>query len=103
MILIGSHAIKHWFPDFKRIPKDIDYVVLKERKNSIKGVEYLVNPILIEYYKEEIAEPNTLYTLKMSHIFWDINWSKHLYDLQFLKDKGCILDKELFYKLYEYW
>jgi len=27
MILIGSSAIKHWYPDFKREPKDLDYIV----------------------------------------------------------------------------
>ena len=27
MILIGSKAIKYWFPDFPRDPKDTDYIV----------------------------------------------------------------------------
>ena len=29
MILIGSHAIKHHFPDFKREPKDKDFIVFE--------------------------------------------------------------------------
>ena len=48
-ILIGSKALKFWFPNFNRIPKDIDYVV-DEHYTGIKkeGVEYLYNPILFE-------------------------------------------------------
>ncbi len=29
MILIGSQAIKHWYPDFPRIGKDWDYIKKK--------------------------------------------------------------------------
>jgi len=47
--------------------------------------------------------PNDIYTLKASHIFWDINWSKHIFDIQWLKAKGCEIDIPLFYRLYEYW
>lgn len=104
MILIGSSAIKHWFSDFKRIPKDIDWISEKNDSKIIDGKrnEYLVNDIFKDY-SHPILLPNDLYTLKMSHLFWDINWEKHLFDVQFLKSKGCILDKELFYKLYNYW
>ncbi len=103
MLLIGSSAIKHWFPDFPREPKDLDYV--GKGKNS-REVEYLENPILDRLYQNDnnaIVNPNHLYTLKMSHMFWNINWEKHLLDIRFLQSKGCVLDRELFYELYEYW
>lgn len=35
-------------------------------------------------------------------MFWDINWEKHLFDIQFLKDKGCEVELDLFYRLYEF-
>jgi len=106
-ILIGSTAIKHWFPDFNREPKDLDYIVNEEfeKENSEKRVEYLPNPVFKDY-EHEIMLPDDLYTLKISHSFWDLenkSWEKHMWDIQFLKEKGCKLDWNLFWELYEYW
>lgn len=103
-VLIGSAAIKHWFNDFTREPKDIDYIGKKSNTpnlNNIK-VEYLENDIFVNY-EYDILLPNDLLTLKMSHLFWDVNWEKHMYDVQFLLKKGCKLDTRLFYRLYDYW
>lgn len=107
MLLIGSTAIKHHYPDFPREPKDIDYAV-KDRqqlslrnKNDLKQ-ELLINPILGEL--DGIAEPNVIYTLKISHLIgWNINWDKHMFDVQFLKKKGCYINMKLFQELYEMW
>lgn len=106
-IIIGSAALKYWYSDLNRTPKDLDYAV---KDTSIfpkeKGVEYLENPILFEnveeYTENGYLKPQYLYTLKMSHLFWDINWSKHEYDATFLRNKGCKLNYPLFYKLYDY-
>ena len=114
MILIGSTAIKTWFPDFKREPKDVDYAINKEvnfiaSNDKEQKVELLVNPVLCNYMLENyptegIALPNVLYTLKLSHaVGWDINWEKHVYDIQFLKSKDCKIIWSLFYDLYNYW
>lgn len=108
-ILIGSTAIKHYFPDFKRIPNDTDYVV--KDKNLFKNennTEYLENPILFKYdsHISGILKPDYLYTLKISHIFWKLNnnsWDKHMYDIQWLKEKDCVLILNLFEELYKYW
>jgi hypothetical protein len=113
MLIIGSTAIKHWYPDFKREPKDVDYAVNdKIGYKSQHDIEYLENPIL---YKEEYKDywkldggnyylsPVGLLTLKMSHLFWDINWPKHMFDTQFLLDKVGVYDEELFYDLLEFW
>jgi len=107
MILIGSKAIKHWFPDFPREPKDTDYVFEDNTKGfHLKGipgkVEYLWNPILFKYNKGEICTPDNLYTLKMSHLFWNVNFDKHEWDATWLRRKGCKLNKELFDKLYTF-
>ena len=75
MILVGSTAIKHHFPSFKREPKDIDYIVAVPMPRQ-KGVEYLVNPVLCGY-EGEVLSPDLLYTLKASHLFLDIQWAKH--------------------------
>ena len=100
MILIGSSAIKHHFPDFNRSPKDKDYIGIG---SSCKEVEYLSNPIFDDY-PNDVMSPNDLYTLKISHVIgWDVNWDKHMYDIQFLKGKGCSINMELFYKLYNFW
>jgi len=102
-VLIGSTVIKKYYPDFPRIPKDIDYAVDKYIKNE-DGIEYLLNPIICSMYANggEI-NLNHLLTLKVSHLFWDINWEKHMFDVQFLLSKGLKIDIDLFYKLYEYW
>ena len=41
MLIIGSTAIKNFFPDFPRNPKDLDYVVYTEdKKNSDTELQY---------------------------------------------------------------
>lgn len=85
-ILIGSHAMKHWFPDFNREPKDLDYGVDVEVINKEKNIEYLYNPHLP--FDNDILNPNELLNLKISHLFWNNNWEKHMWDVQFLLEKG---------------
>lgn len=105
-ILIGSRAIKYHFPDFRE-PKDYDYLIfdksaVEQTTDSNVKTEFLVNPIFKDY-PLLIMLPNDLYTLKISHLFWDINWDKHMYDTMFLRDKGCVFNRELFDKLYTHW
>lgn len=103
MILIGSVAIRHHFPDFNREPKDTDYIVCEPtERDKENNIEYLVIPALCNL-KEKVLPPDLLYTLKVSHLFWDLSWDKHMFDVQFLKSKGCKLNEKLFYELYEYW
>lgn len=111
-IIIGSSAIKYWFPNFKRLPKDLDYIVKdsKKYKNS-KGIEYLSNPIFFKkenskFIKNGYITPDAIYVLKISHCFWDLengSWSKHMWDVQWLKEKDCKFIPELFYELFNYW
>ena len=104
-LIIGSTALKHWFPDdYPREPADLDIVVKStlgiEKK---KGVEYLENPVILKYQKKGYIEPVLLLTLKMSHMFWDFRWKKHMWDIQFLLDKGFIYDEDILNELVEYW
>jgi hypothetical protein len=107
MILIGSKAIKHYYPEFKRDPKDIDYIVNTDSKlKSGNGIEYLQNPIIYNKYKpftNTVISKSDLTTLKASHLFWNINWDKHMFDLQFLLGNGNKIDTDLFFSLYNYW
>lgn len=120
MLLIGSHAIRHWFKDFPRDPKDIDFIIdeipankAELEKQHGQRIEFLKNPVFSKYaaYKGveqlNILPPDELYTLKMSHtIGWKLennSWDKHVFDIQFLKNKGAKLIKPLFFQLYEYW
>lgn len=109
MILIGSKAIKYWFPDFPREPKDTDYVMFEYQNFNLfksPGIEYLHNKIISDLYLgtgENIINPNHLTTLKASHLCWDLDWDKHMFDLQFLLKKGCKIDWSLFWKLYNHW
>lgn len=104
-IVIGSSAIRHSFPDFKRDPKDIDIVFkVQPPEKSTKEVEYLLNPIVFDYSKsDKYLEPDLLLTLKMSHLFWDINWNKHMFDVQFLLDKGCKVNEKFLWEMNNYW
>lgn len=103
MILIGSSAIKHWFPEFPREPKDKDFAVNSNNHKSSRETEYLFNPVLAKHINSDILSPSEIATLKASHLFWNINWDKHMFDLQWLLKKGCKIDYKLFWELYEYW
>lgn len=102
MLIIGSTAIKHHFPDFNRIPKDIDYAVNKEMKGN-RETEYLYNPIILKYQSEGYIEPDLLLALKISHLFQDINWYKHVFDVQFLLGKGITYNMYIVDELIPFW
>ena len=99
--LIGSRAIKFWFPDFPREPKDYDFIVDTIGSIGPNEEQYVIPAF--EGYRRIVMTPNDLYTLKVSHLFWDIKWSKHMYDVVFLKSKGCVLNQGLFCELYNHW
>jgi len=108
MIKIGSSRIKELFPDFSREPKDLDYAVGFDIKSNEKGIEYLYNPIIMNWCGGGgMTDKDALYTLKLSHVVgWRLenrSWDKHVFDIQFLKSKGCEIIWPLFYELYEFW
>lgn len=105
-IIIGSTAMKRWYPEFPREPSDLDIVVKsKEGLKGSKEVEYLLNPVLFKHEKskEGYISPDLLLTLKVSHLFWDINWEKHLFDTQWLLEKGHKVNREAFEEFLQYW
>lgn len=103
-LLIGSQALKNLYPEFKRIPKDTDYAVdVPYIKSSDKQTEYLYNPLIIEHCTGKEIDGDSLLTLKVSHLFWDINWDKHLFDTLFLMERGHTINYPLLNKLREFW
>lgn len=102
MLLIGSTRLKQLFPDYRREPKDVDFFTNEDRESS-RGVEYFYHPAL--RVRNGQATADELYTIKVSHIFWDNgrNWEKHLYDIQFLQSKGAKLIPHLYDTLYAIW
>jgi len=108
MLIYGSNAIKYWFSDFEREPKDIDYISSSEEvKKSNKEIEYYHLPefdYIFENNKDKkYVDPDFLYTIKISHLSYNINWDKHMQAAMFLKEKGCKLNKELYKSLMFAW
>lgn len=108
--MVGSYALKNIYTDFTREPKDIDFIigeeVYKDRLTKYIGdkkAEYLYCPPMFDHLTKFGVTDHGLLTLKASHIFWNINWDKHMYDICFLIDKGAQIIPKLFYDLYAFW
>ena len=101
IMLIGSKAAKIHFPDFPREPHDTDYISENEIDKAdchyCEGFEY----ILKKYPNLDVAPPEVLYTLKLSHAFWDVWWDKTMFDICFYQSKNISIDEELFAILYK--
>lgn len=108
LTLIGSAAIKHWFPDFPREPKDIDYFETAAEPSHFnpQGEDVFWNPSLSLWdHFGPIATVDELYTIKVSHAFWNLHgtWNKHMDDILFLQSKGAQFLPELYDVLYPIW
>jgi hypothetical protein len=103
-ILIGSKAAAHWFSDFREC-KDVDYIQPYPHPPKIKGVEYKFTPAFqwLLDNEEDIASSNALYTIKVSHSFWDIHWDKTINDILYFKSKGCKVIEPFYKLLYQDW
>lgn len=102
-ILVGSRALKWWFPD-SRQPHDTDYF----SDTPIEGAETFWHPRLGDYrwLDKSVATPIELYTIKVSHSFWYLHgtWQKHMRDIKFLQNKKHnYLVPELYNILYPIW
>jgi len=102
MLIFGSTALNHWFPD-SRTPKDLDIIDRDVKSHNetywVPSFEY----ILENNKDSKYVDPNFLYTIKLSHSFWDVKWDKTIFDIIFLKSKGCIADEDLYKGLVKDW
>ncbi len=98
--LVGSRATKVFFPDFRE-PRDVDYF----SPYDIEGAETFYHPNLEQWGWSGIAGTNELYTIKVSHAFWNLHgtWNKHMNDILFLQGKGAKVIPPLFDILYPIW
>ncbi len=109
MLIIGSTAMKHWFPEVRE-PKDRDCFSPEQHQ----GWEVFWDDRLTEYWPwpwmdvrpYRYATLHELYTIKVSHSSWELkngSWEKHIEDAAFLKRKGAVLLPDLYKLLYSIW
>lgn len=112
--LIGSQAVKSHFPDFRDVSKaDWDWQADNYWVDPPPWAGWpdnarhdtFVDERLSAWPWGKIATPDELYTMKISHGYWDINgsWDKHAADIVFLQRKGCEFIPELHDILLEIW
>jgi hypothetical protein len=111
-LIYGSTAIKYHFPDYEREPLDLDIITETDNKFTIeirdlKRIEQYYLPefkYIFDNNKDDLyVDPDFLYTIKMSHLSWDINWDKHMKAAIYLQEQGCKLDKVLYNSLIKAW
>lgn len=108
-LISGSTAIYHWFPDFPRNPVDLDLL-------SPAAPKFVHSELFIDVDWHEAAElmlnrnvdpvfldPDLLFTVKVSHAHWDVKWQKTMFDVNFLKNKGCKLNYLIYDALFKVW
>lgn len=108
--LVGSKYLCDNY-DFYRKSKDIDYIVdvlddsLPKCDEHGTRIEYHLNPVLFKFFEQEGCDRKTeaLFTLKLSHMFWDIKWSKHLDDIKWFIDNKFEYIPSLYKDLVEQW
>lgn len=106
LIVIGSTATYHHFPEARK-PKDFD-LFSDHRDVDDYDSDIFWHPDLKDWFGEDRrpATPDELYTIKVSHSYWELDngsWGKHIYDILFLKERGCRLLPELHDLLYKIW
>ena len=103
-ILIGSAALVK-FKLNRREPSDLDYWT-DEEPRRVKGEDWKQHPKeLLELIPtiDGVITPDAIYTIKCSHLGWDVHWEKTKADVLWLKANGCSLLPNLYGKLLERW
>lgn len=100
-VLIGSRAAKYRYSDFPREPNDFDCF----SPQSQEGTDSFWHPAIERWPFGTIATGDELYTIKVSHAFWNLHgtWSKHMHDIRFFQSKGAQFLPDLFQILYPIW
>lgn len=103
LTLIGSTAAQRWFDDFRE-PKDKDFHSDKPVE-VWKEVDIFIDERLAQWNWGRVATPEELYTMKVSHAFWEIGntWNKHMADVVFFQRKGIEFIRPLYDILVPIW
>lgn len=101
-LIVGSTAIRHWFPDFPREAGDYDYWSPDEYETP-----YVMRNVRFDRawddrmatliqdgpgYRDRFATPDEILSIKISHSPWELNngsWRKHMHDIVWLQDHGA--------------
>lgn len=110
-VLIGSRAVKHWRPDFYREPKDwdwltneIDFQVSRSCEMHPATSDYPGNCYLFDHAVCDVVPLDLLYTLKVSHAFWDVKWPKTMHDIEWMQNNCApAFCREAYDLLYKDW
>lgn len=85
-----------------RPPNDTDYF----SDSPVEGAETFYHPLLEDWSWGEVATLDELYTIKVSHSYWELrnnSWTKHMFHITQMKDAGAQLIPELHSILYKIW
>ena len=110
-LIIGSTAAYHWFGDkWHREPKDIDLLTpakIVGNHSTVCVVDaqwHDAAELIIHTNVDKVfADPDMLYTLKVSHAAWDIHWEKTMVDIHKLQQLGCKLNVPVYERLIAVW
>lgn len=94
MLIFGSVAIKHWFPDFPREPKGLDIISNNPFEEDVVKHYWIPEfQYLLDNNKDEgYLDPDFLFTLKLWRMHADQDKNKTIHDIEFLRKKGCEID-----------
>lgn len=111
-MVIGSHALKP-LGLCEREPKDLDvWTDLPKEALTDEGAKLDVfwHPLLADVVPDrigpQVATPDQLITMKMSHLHWDLpngSWGKHMADYIRLRKAGAQVIPEMYKTLYKVW
>lgn len=103
-IVIGSTAMQAYVPGC-RAPKDLD-VFAGHQEHGAEVFWHQSFEDWITPGTDRIATLDELYTLKVSHSYWELrngSWDKHINDAMALKAQGATLLLDLHKLLYKVW
>lgn len=102
-VIVGSKALQY-FGVHRKAPKDTDVWYVDNINTN--GIDAIKIPHNI-FNKLEIVDgyctPDTVYTIKCSHLGWDIHWEKTKRDILWLSNFGCRIKPKLYKELTGYW
>ena len=121
-VIIGSTAIKHQLernnlsvpPRFTKMTLDLDLLVKSKNQKDVLSefphADLICGDVIMDdyHFNNVYASLDEVYTLKMSHIFWDHGgkpgqWFIHMNDIVALRKMGCKIIDPLYTSAKKEW
>lgn len=101
--LVGSKALSTHCPEIEAYDSDEDW--FSNETESSRNIDVFYDPRLEEWDWGPVATLNELYTIKLSHIYWNVHgtWGKHYGHLKYMHRNGATVIPELHDILYPVW